>query len=170
MSLTPFTSALPLVLLGAIAAPLGAAWADAPGQGRRSNAQLQEAQALARLSTPDLHNYFESRRQLERRSSDQRLAELRRLEDCLERTRQRSGADACLDQAQEQRVQERQQALQQLSSLRQRYGLPALPGVQPPLQSWMPSYQPQQAWRPGYQPQPPLPQPRALPVAPNGWF
>ena len=81
--MTPFKT-LPLALLLAAAAV-----APATAQARRPTAQEQEAQALARLSLPDLRNYFEARRQIERRSSDLRLAQLRNLEDCLQRTRQR---------------------------------------------------------------------------------
>lgn len=144
---------LGLVLgLAAAALPARADWAD---QGRGARLQQQEAQALARLSSPDLHNYFEGRRQLERRSSDQQLARLRQLEDCLERTRQRAGAQNCLEQAQRQRYQERQQWAAQLSALRQRYRLPVMPGS---------STQPQ-SWQPGWRPQP---QPAAM--APYGWY
>ena len=92
--------------------------------GRRPSPQEQEAQALARLSLPDLHNYFEARRQIERKGSDQRLAQLRSLEDCLERTRQRSGSESCLEQASLQRDQLRDQQQRDLAALRQRYKLP----------------------------------------------
>lgn len=115
-------------LLGCAAfAALGPAFAD----DRRGPAHEQEAQALARLSLPDLRNYFEARRQLERRSSDQRLAQLRSLEDCLQRTRQRSSADSCLEQARQQRERERDQWMRAMASLRQRYQLPVTGGRQP---------------------------------------
>jgi len=118
--MTPF-KALPLALLLSAAAV-----APAAAQARRPTAQEQEAQALARLSLPDLRNYFEARRQIERRSSDLRLAQLRNLEDCLQRTRQRSSADACLEQARVQRERDRAQWMRELAALRQRYQLPAL--------------------------------------------
>ena len=149
------------------------------GPARRSaGPQQQEAQALARLSTPDLHNYFEGRRQLERRSSDQRLAALRQLEDCLERTRLRAGADSCLERAQQQRLQQRQQWMAELQALRQRYKLPvqqpqghpqgqwAQPRPQP--QTWQPRYQPQ-AWQPRPMPTR-MPTPTPMPVEPYSWY
>jgi ubiquinone biosynthesis protein COQ9 len=95
-------------------------------EARRPTAQEQEAQALARLSLPDLRNYFEARRQIERRSSDLRLAQLRNLEDCLQRTRQRVSADACLEQARVQRERDRAQWIRDLAALRRRYQLPVL--------------------------------------------
>ena len=113
--------ALPLALLLTTAAV-----APAMAEARRPTAQEQEAQALARLSLPDLRNYFEARRQIERRSSDLRLAQLRNLEDCLQRTRQRASADACLEQARVQRERDRVQWMRYLAALRQRYQLPAL--------------------------------------------
>ncbi|MFZ9973074.1 MAG: hypothetical protein ACO3FK_02180 [Vulcanococcus sp.] len=100
--------------------------APALAAGRRPSAQEQEAQALARLSLPDLRSYFEARRQIERRSSDQRLAQLRGLESCLERTRQRSGSVSCLEQAAQQREFERAQQQRELAALRGRYQLPSL--------------------------------------------
>ena len=114
-------NALPLALLLA-ASTTTPALADS----RRPSLQEQEAQALARLSLPDLRNYFEARRQIERRSSELRLAQLRTLEDCLQRTRQRSTADACLEQARVQRERDRAQWMRELAALRQRYQLPAL--------------------------------------------
>ena len=107
-------------LLGVGAIGITPALAD----GRRPSAQELEAQALARLSLPDLRNYFEGRRQIERRSSDQRLAQLRSLESCLERTRQRSGSISCLEQASQQREFERAQQQRAVAALRQRYQLP----------------------------------------------
>ena len=100
--------------------------APALADGRRPSPQELEAQALARLSLPDLRNYFESRRQIERRSSDQHLAQFRTLEACLERTRQRSGSVSCLEQAAQQREFERAQQLREIAALRQRYQLPPL--------------------------------------------
>ena len=139
--------------LTALALPLPAL-ADWPVQ-HTAALEQQEAQGLTRLSTPERCRYFEARRQLERRGADQRLAELRQLEDCLERTRQRAGAQSCLEQAQRQRYQERQQWAAQLSALRQRYRLPVMPAS---------SAQPQ-SWQPGWRPQP---QPAAM--APYGWY
>lgn len=127
-------SLLLAALLGAGAALSTPALAD----GRRPSIQEQEAQALARLSLPDLRNYFEARRQLERKSSDQRLAQLRSLEDCLQRTRQRSGAESCLDLASQQRDQSRDQLQRDLAALRQRYQLPVMadrPQLSPPISS-----------------------------------
>ena len=121
----PHSSSLALAaLLGIGAIGIAPALADS----RRLSAQEQEAQALARLSLPDLRNYFEARRQVERKSSDQRLAQLRSLEACLERTRQRSGSVGCLEQAAQQREFERAQQLRELAALRQRYQLPPQDG------------------------------------------
>ena len=111
---------LPLALMLAVTAT-----APALADARRPSLQEQEAQALARLSLPDLRNYFEARRQIERRGSDLRLAQLRNLEDCLQRTRQRATADACLEQARVQRERDRAQWMRDLVALRQRYQLPA---------------------------------------------
>lgn len=117
----PRSSSLALAaLLGLGALGVAPAMAD----GRRPSPQELEAQALARLSLPDLRNYFEGRRQIERRSSDQRLALLRSLEGCLERTRQRSGSISCMEQAAQQREFERAQQQRAVAALRQRYQLP----------------------------------------------
>ena len=94
-----------------------------------SSAQQQEALALAQLSTPVLRDYFDARRQLERRGSEQRLSDLRQLEDCLERTRLRSGAESCLAQGRQRQWQARQRWQLELAGLRQRYGLPNLEGA-----------------------------------------
>ena len=162
-----FAALLPL----ALALPLPAL-ADRP-ENRAAELQQQEAMALARLSTPDLRNYFEARRQLERRGADQRLSDLRQLEDCLERTRQRAGAETCLTQARQLREQQRQRGLAELSALRQRYGLPALPGMPSiqPRPSWLPPQSQQQQVMPGYQPRYPSRYPSTYPATPSyGWY
>jgi hypothetical protein len=99
---------------------------SASAEERRSGRLQQEAQALAGLSRSAMSGYFTARRQLERQSSDQRLAQLRSLEDCLQRSRQRSGAGRCLEQARQQRERERGQWMAEMASLRQCYQLPAL--------------------------------------------
>jgi hypothetical protein len=99
---------------------------SASAEERRFGRLQQEAQALAGLSRSALSGYFTARRQLERQSSDQRLAQLRSLKDCLQRSRQRSGAGHCLEQARQQRERERGQWMAEMASLRQRYQLPAL--------------------------------------------
>ena len=166
-----FAALLPL----ALALPLPAL-ADRP-ESRAAELQELEAQALARLSTPDLRNYFEARRQLERRGADQRLSDLRLLEDCLERTPLRPGAEICLTQARQRREQQRQWGLAELSSLRQRYGMPALPGVAAiqPRPTWLPPQSQQPQMLPGYQPRYPslYPSryPSTYPATPGyGWY
>jgi len=131
--------------LAALVLPLPAL-ADWPDK-RAVVLEQQEAQALARLSSTNRRRYFESRRQLERRGADQRLAELRQLEDCLERTRLSTGADNCLAWARQRREQQRQWGLSDLAALRQRYGLPALPVRASVLQSRPTWWTPQQ-WQP----------------------
>jgi hypothetical protein len=88
------------------------------------NQRDQEARALARLSSPQLRSYFSGLRELEQRGSSQRLARLKSLEGCLERTRQREGADECLKDARKTRRQEREQFVRELNALRSRYKLP----------------------------------------------
>lgn len=128
---------LPLPLaLAALALPLPAL-AERP---ERRAPDLQstprlEAQAIARLSPWDRRRYFEALRQLERRDGEQRLAELRQLEDCLERPRQRAGAERCLVRYRYRAEQQRQQGLIDLAALRQRYRLPALPAL--PAAGWL---------------------------------
>ena len=99
---------------------------SASAEERRSGRLRQEAQALSGLSRSALSGYFTARRQLERQRSDQRLAQLRSLEDCLQRTRQRSGAGSCLEQARLQRERAREQWMGEMASLRQRYQLPVI--------------------------------------------
>jgi hypothetical protein len=111
--------------------------------GERREAQLQqESQALSALSPSDLRRYFAARRELERKSSDQRQAQLRSLEDCLERSRQSSGAGTCLEQAGQQRKRDRSQWKQHIAALRQRYQLPPMRGRslqgRPGQQLWQP--------------------------------
>jgi len=152
--------------LTALALPLPAL-ADRP-ETRPAAFQQQEAQGLARLSTPELRHYFEARRQLERRGADQRLAELRQLEDCLERTRLRAGAETCLDQSRQRRELQRQRGQADLAFLRQRFGLPAMPGVAPTQArpSWL-APQPPQPRQPQLQPG----HQSRYPAAPSyGWY
>lgn len=99
---------------------------SASAEERRSRRLEREAQALAGLSRSALSGYFTARRQLERQSSEQRLAQLRSLEDCLQRSRQGSGANSCVEQAQKQRERERVQWRAEMASLRQRYQLPEM--------------------------------------------
>jgi hypothetical protein len=118
---------LPLALVG-LALPLPAL-ADRPERRMLDlqHSQRLEAQAFARLSPWDRRRYFEALRQLERRDGEQRLAELRQLEDCLERPRQWAGAERCFVRYRYRAEQQRQQGLIDLAALRQRYRLPALP-------------------------------------------
>ena len=132
--MTSLATASRLVALGLLfsVAPSTAssAWA---GDRREANLQ-EEVKALSALSPSDRKEYFSARRELERKSSDQRQAQLRSLEECL----QRSSADRCLEQARQQRKQERSQWRREIAALRQRYQLPthqARPG--------------QQVWKPG---------------------
>ena len=167
----PGLAALQPLALSALVVPLPAL-ADRPAP-RAFDLQHQEAQALVRLSTPDLHNYFEARRQLERRGADQRLSDLRQLEDCLERTRQRAGAETCLAQGHQRREQQRQWGFAELSGLRQRYGLPALPGAAAlqPRPIWLPAPSQQPQVLPGYQPRYPGGYPSSDSTAPGyGWY
>lgn len=134
------------------------------------SAQQQEALALARLSMPALRDYFESRRQLERRGSEQRLADLRQLQDCLERTRLRSDAESCLTQGRQRQWQQRQRWQAELAGLRQRYGLPKLDGAPQALVPQRPygvPMQPRAGWAPNRVPVNPW-QPQAQ--LPYGWY
>lgn len=151
------------LLLTLAAAPLPVL-ADAPGA-RRLDLQPEEAQAWLRLSPAARRDYFEGRRQLERRSSEQRLAELRQLEDCLGFARQRSIAETCLTQGRQRQWQQRRQGLAALMSLRQRYGLPELSPWQErrlaPADPWRRPSPAQERWspeaavpQPGWSPQP----------------
>lgn len=155
----------------------------ADGAGSR-HAELQPAEALAlvRLSPAARRDYFDARRQLERRSSEQRLVQLRQLEDCLSFTRQRSTAETCLAQGRQRQWQQRRQWLGELMSLRQRYGLPehrpwqerraesAEPWRRPsPIQEpWAP--RPQPAPQSGWSPQPSGWQAFYEALLPFGWF
>lgn len=123
-----------LFSIAASTATGSSAWAG----DRREASLQQEAKALSALSPADLKRYFAARRELERKSSDQRQLQLRSLEDCLQRTRQSSRPDQCLEQARQQRRLERSQWMREISALRRRYQLPSIqrrPG--------------QQVWQPG---------------------
>jgi hypothetical protein len=151
------------LVLTVLALPLPAL-ADWPVQ-QTAALEQQEAQGLARLSTPERRRYFEARRELERRGADQRLAELRQLEDCLERTRLRAGAETCLSWARQRREQQRQRGQADLAFLRQRFGLPAMPGVAPTQArpSWLAPQPRQPQLQPGHQ--------SRYPAAPSyGWY
>lgn len=155
-----------MVTLAGAALPARADWAD---QQRGGRWQQQEAEALAALSRSDLNRYFEGRRQLERRRADQRQAQLRQLQECLERSRrQLAGVQSCLGQARVQRRQDHQQWQAQISTLRERYQLPGMGerrrSPQPPLGRPASSALPQ-SWQPGWRPQP---QPAA--TVPYGWY
>jgi hypothetical protein len=142
--MTSPTTAPRLIVLGIVfsiaasTATGSSAWAGE----RREAQRQQEAQALSTLSPSDLKRYFAARRELERKSSDQRQAQLRSLEDCLERSRQPAGAGTCLEQAGQQRKRDRSQWKQQMAALRQRYQLPPMRGRslqgRPGQQVWQP--------------------------------
>ena len=111
--------------LTALALPLPALadWSEK----RAAALEHYEAQVLTRLSATDRRRYFEARRQQESRGADQRIAELRQMENCLERTRRRAGAETCLSRARQLQEQHRQWELAEISALRQSIGLPPLP-------------------------------------------
>ena len=100
-----------LLSLAAAAAPV-----HAEGQG----------QGLERLNSVQLRGYFDGLRQLERRRLDQKLSQLGQLEACLQRPAA-GAASACLQQAHQQRRQDRRQWQAEMTALRQRYNLPTEP-------------------------------------------
>ncbi|MFM2079897.1 MAG: hypothetical protein RLZZ124_1812 [Cyanobacteriota bacterium] len=174
------------LLLALAALPLPVL-ADGPGA-RHAELQPEEARALVRLTPAARRDYFDARRQLERRSSEQRLAQLRQLEDCLSPVRQRSAAETCLAEGRQRQWQQRRQWLGELMSLRQRYGLPdhrlrqergaewpdSWRGRSLTQDRWSPQPSTPQGWYPDpwggrSQPAPPLtPQPGWSPQ-PSGW-
>jgi hypothetical protein len=120
ISARPVVAAFLLSALASIS-PVTAATPGSPGS---ASVKDLEAKALSRLSGPDLRAYFAALRQIEQRSSSQRLTRLKSLEGCLELTRLRDGAGECLKQNRQLRRVDREQSLRELNSLRARYKLP----------------------------------------------
>jgi hypothetical protein len=103
-------------------------WAD--GQrpdGRWAERKQQEAEAIARFSPSQRREFFNARRSLERRQADQQISLLNGTERCLEQARGAQAVQTCLQQERQQRMQQRRQERTDISQLRQRFGLPALP-------------------------------------------
>jgi hypothetical protein len=106
----------------------GRGWAE--GQrpdGRWAELKRQEAEAIARFSPRQRREFFEARRSLERRQSDQQISLLRASERCLDQARGAQAVQTCLQQERRQWMQQKRQQHSDLSQLRQRFGLPALP-------------------------------------------
>jgi len=116
----PLAIAALCVLTGSVATAYAAEWSSS-GSPRQDN-------GLIRLSDSDFREYFESRRQIERQSADQRLAQLKSLEACLERVRQGSTSNSCLERTRQQMDRGRQQMMRELAALQKRYGLSSSSG------------------------------------------
>lgn len=117
-----------LLLLGC-SGPASAEGGYAGSDPQRREALLQQqAEALARLGGPQRRGYFQARRDLERRHSERRLAQLDQTERCLERARRTRAVQTCQRTLQDQRLQQRREEMADLSALQRRYGLPGWDG------------------------------------------
>lgn len=178
----------PLLALGVLLALSGgqasaqAPW-DGPDPQRRDAMLRQQAEAMARFSSRQRRDYFEARRELERRQSGQRLDQLSRVERCLEQARGVPAVERCQRSLQDQRLQQRRQEMADLADLQRRFGLPGwggrggwdsrpAPRPQGPSSStWAPygsqpynqPYSPQPLAQQPYAPQPFAPQPFGQP-------
>jgi hypothetical protein len=112
-----------LLVLGAGQAQAQGGWGG-PDPQRREAILRQQAEAMARLNGRQRRDYFEARRELERRHSAQRLDQLSQLERCVERAGGASAIERCQRSIQEQRLAQRRQEMDELAALQRRYGLP----------------------------------------------
>ncbi|MFM9101605.1 MAG: hypothetical protein ACKOPS_09805 [Cyanobium sp.] len=112
-------TALPLALLLAASAATPAL-ADT----RRPSQQEQDAQALARLSLPDLRTYCAARRELEQRQSSQRQEALKETEGCVLKARDAAVVERCQKQFIRKGKEARRSQMNQLAELQRRYNLP----------------------------------------------
>ncbi|MFM7674599.1 MAG: hypothetical protein ACKO5F_03195 [Synechococcus sp.] len=103
--------------------------AQRPVEPSREDWERQQAQALERMSNWQRRTYFQDRRNLERRQSDQRLSLLSQAERCLDQARGLQAIQACQQREQLDRSDQRRRQMEELTQLRQRYGLP-LPASQ----------------------------------------
>ncbi|MFY8150191.1 MAG: hypothetical protein ACOVNL_13370 [Prochlorococcaceae cyanobacterium] len=136
----------------------------------RESWERQQAQALERLKSWQRRDYFEERRTLELRHSDQRVAALGRSERCLNQARGFEAVMACQQREQLDMAQLRQQQMAEWSQLRQRYGLPVLPRLRPEYAGrWSPRESTSQyPSHPGYRQAPPL-APHSSDPSPQAW-
>ena len=95
-----------------------------PDPQRREAMLRQQAEAMARLSGRQRREYFEARRDLERRQSNQRLDQLSQAERCLEWARGVTAVQRCQRSQLDQRLQQRSQEMADLAALQRRFGLP----------------------------------------------
>ncbi len=150
----------------------GRGWADdRRPDGRWAELKRQEAEVIARFSPRQRREFFEARRSLERRQADQQISLLNGTERCLDQARGAQVAQTCLQQERQQRMQQHRQQRSDLSQLRQRFGLPALPE-----RRWKgPGAGGQGSWGPKPMPTPYYGtpqsyQPRTQPYHPLAWY
>lgn len=113
-----------LLVLGGGQALAQGGWGG-PDSQRREAFLRQQAEAMARLGGRERRDYFEARRDLERRHSAQRLDQLSQLERCVDRARGRAAVERCQRNLQDQRMAERRQEMGDLADLQRRFGLPS---------------------------------------------
>ena len=90
--------------------------------------QLQQAEALSRLSGREREQYFAARRELEQRRSSQRLEQLQQAERCVVQARSVAAVERCQSTLMEQGRQARRQQMAALGDLQHRFRLPEWKG------------------------------------------
>ena len=95
-----------------------------PNPERREALQRQQAEAMSRLSVTRRQQYFDERRQLEKRISSQRLDQLNKAESCFVKARDLPAVQGCQRSQHQEVRQQRRQQMAEFAELQRRYGLP----------------------------------------------
>ena len=109
---------------GAAAFAEGTSYGRRPNPERREARQLQQAEAIAKLSSQQRQAYFAALRQLEQRVSVERLEQLSEAERCMVPARDVDALQSCQRNLQEQAMQQRRRWITERAELQRRFGLP----------------------------------------------
>ena len=114
------------------------ATAPRSGQGSEQFQKLksQRLAAFSAMGPAQRHGFFQAQRSLEERFYRQRLSRLDQSERCLDRARDKSAVDTCLQTGQQARRDLRRQEMTEWQALNQRYGLPTPQGREIKPKGW----------------------------------
>jgi hypothetical protein len=109
-----------------LAAPDNGVYGTSRPQGARREAMLrQRAEAISQLSSDQRQAFFSELERLERSRANDRLNQIGTLKSCMVQARGLSEVQSCQNALEQNRRLAMQQRRTSMSSLRQRFGLPA---------------------------------------------
>jgi hypothetical protein len=125
MNLLPTLLVLSMSQAGAAAFAEGTSYGRRPNPERREARQLQQAEAIAKLSIQQRQAYFAARRQLEQRVAVERLEQLSQAERCMVPARDVDALQSCQRNLQDQAMQQqRRRWMTERAELQRRFGMP----------------------------------------------